>query len=31
LLDNFERYTSKKVLEAFVAGIAENGGAMEVT
>lgn len=31
LLDNFEKYTSEKVLEAFVSEIAENDGAIEVT
>lgn len=31
MLDNFEKQTSQKALEAFVTGIAENGGTMEVT
>lgn len=30
MLDNFEKQTAQKALEAFVCGIAENGGAMEV-
>jgi len=31
MLDNFEKQTARKALEAFITGIAENGGAMEVT
>lgn len=31
MLDNFEKQTAQKALEAFVTGMAENGGAMEVT